>query len=459
MPETNMVILSPALNTQGASLYIDGREFSMPVQVPRGAQVSITFKKNGMIGRVAGASQMDQKIIVNDNMQYQMPQLEWFKLVSYQMVHVKADNGQSVPYRLYLNNREVTNGYGVYIPERMLARVQVRVEGSGYVVYDEAVDFASAASVEVVLRKEAQDLVVLINGVEFRSASGRTIQTINVEGYEFIPQGDKYRMEKVPGYNVGPVTTPAQGTTPGQWLGLVVIALFCLLIGVGVGWLIFYPKETKIIKPNEGGVVLNDTLTWVDDLTKEEVENNGEAAKTNASAATEQEDDKEAQLRAAQELARLDGEGENEAPATEAPAPETKVEKPAQQTVPTPAPAPATGAPKAYEALYHNKNRNGTELRQSELSKIPELNGLYEALAYYKRDQILNVYAPRINANDPNMADWARLVKAVRECPDVKFSATGYAISGNQSHNITVDGYIKLIKDRQKKFDDAKKEK
>lgn len=83
------------------------------------------------------------------------------------------------------------------------------------------------------------------------------------------------------------------------------------------------------------------------------------------------------------------------------------------------------------------------------MEEVPELQGLYRALAYYDRDKILNVYAPRVKSSDPNMAAWNQLVKAVRECPDVKFSSQGYAISGNQSHNITIEEYIKLIRKKQ----------
>ena len=56
---------------------------------------------------------------------------------------------------------------------------------------------------------------------------------------------------------------------------------------------------------------------------------------------------------------------------------------------------------------------------------------------------------PLIDATDPKMSSWANLVKAVRECPDVKFSSKGYAITGNQSHNITIEKYISMIRKKQ----------
>jgi hypothetical protein len=125
------VVLSPVLDNSGVTLYINGREFTAPVSLTRGQEVTITFRKNGMLGRVAGTNQMEQKLVVNDTMRYQAPQLEWFRLISYQMIQVKAENGVNVPYRLYINNREVTNGYGVYIRETDLVHVPIRVVGAG----------------------------------------------------------------------------------------------------------------------------------------------------------------------------------------------------------------------------------------------------------------------------------------------------------------------------------------
>ena len=46
------VVLSPVLDNSGVTLYINGREFTAPVSLTRGQEVTITFRKNGMLGRV-----------------------------------------------------------------------------------------------------------------------------------------------------------------------------------------------------------------------------------------------------------------------------------------------------------------------------------------------------------------------------------------------------------------------
>jgi hypothetical protein len=128
---------------------------------------------------------------------------------------------------------------------------------------------------------------------------------------------------------------------------------------------------------------------------------------------------------------------------------ETKKDEPKKEEPKVETPAPAQADAKVFPVLYERKNNKGTELAERKMEEVPELQGLYKALAYYDRDKILNVYAPRIKSNDPNMAAWNQLVKAVRECPDVKFSSKGYAISGNQSHNITIEEYIRMIRKKQ----------
>lgn len=435
MAQQNMAILNPASDTHGVSVYIEGREFVTPVQVPVGAQVSITFKKNGMVGRAKGSSKMEHRVVVSGNMQYQMPQIEWFKLVSFQMVQVKAENGLNVPYRLYINNREVRNGYGVYVAEQALGRVQVRVEGTGYAVYDELVSFAANEIVDIALQKEASDLVVIIDGVDFRSSTGRTIQTISVEGYEFYPQGDKYRLQKKPGFvGLGEGDKPS-GNNAGQWLGVIVIALVCTLLGIGLGWLIFHPKETKVITPTSHAVIADTLQEAINDMMVEPTPVKvlpGETVEPDADDKKPEEvSDKDAELKKAQDLvAQLDGTDEKKEEA-----------KPAQP------------AENKFAVLAAKNAKKQTVLRKADMEKVPELKGLFDALGHYRRSEILS-YAAKVNTSDPNMADWAKLVKTVKECPDVQFSDKGYGLSDGE---ITVASYIDLITKRQAKAAAAKK--
>ncbi len=441
------VVLSPVLDNSGVTLYINGREFTAPVSLTRGQEVTITFRKNGMLGRVAGTNQMEQKLVVNDTMRYQAPQLEWFRLISYQMIQVKAENGVNVPYRLYINNREVTNGYGVYIREADLVHVPIRVVGAGYVDFNDSVNFAGKDSVEIVLEKEGDELVVLIDGVEFSTRSARMINTINVDGHEFYQMaGGKYRLQKRPGYLT---QEPKKGPSNGDWLAVVLIALVCLVVGVLAGWAIFGEKTTKVITSEEQAQYPDSTiLEAIEDEFSEPEPMDIKTKAAEAPAVLEKPAEEVAEANEPEKKedkadAKKEEKKEDKAKAEEK-KPEVKAEEQA---------APKTK--KVYKELYEKKNRDGVEISERQLEAVPELKGLYAALAYYRRDQILNKYAPLIDSSDPKMASWSNLVKAVRECPDVKFSDKGYAITGNQSHNITIEKYITMI--RKKQADTKKK--
>ncbi|MBQ2608544.1 MAG: hypothetical protein II588_04925 [Paludibacteraceae bacterium] len=427
------VILTPPTDTNGVTLYINGHEFVAPVSLARGQEVTISFRKKGMLGRIMGTNQMEHKLVVNDTMRYQMPQLEWFRLISYQMIQVKSESGVNVPYRLYINNREVTNGYGVYVREADLERVQIRVEGAGYVNFDDAVNFVGKDSVEIVLEKEGNELVLLIDGVEFSTRSGRMINTINVDGHEFYQMGGgKYRLQKRPGYLNN---DPKKGPSNGDWLAVVLVALVCLVVGVLSGWAIFSPKEAKVIKAQEATYPSDSIIEAIDEFAAE----------------PEPMDIKTKPAEAPQPLEEV-AEDKSDVKADEKKE-DVKKEEPKKDEQKAEEPAPAK-TKKVFAELYDKKNNDGTEISERRLEAVPELKGLYAALAYYRRDEILNKYAPLIDANDPKMASWAKLVKAVRECPDVRFSAKGYAITGNQSHNITIEKYITMIRKKQA---DAKK--
>ena len=427
------VILSPQKETDGVTLYLNGREFSAPVSVTRGQEVTISFRKKGMLGRIAGTNKTEQKIVVSESMEYRIPTLEWFRLISYQMIQVKAESGTTVPYRLYINNREVTNGYGVYIRESDLDHVQIRVMGTGYAEFNDAVNFVGKDSVEIVLSKEGDELTLIIDGVEFTSRSSRTVATISVEGHELYQMaGGKYRLQKKPGYLVNTPTTSTKKTGLSDWLIVLVISLICLVIGVVIGWAIFAPKEAKVYSAVPAQYPADSTiLEAIEDLNEDPEPMAIETKKAEAPAPLEEPK--------AEEVAA------NE---------ETKKDEPKKEEPKVETPAPAQANAKVFPVLYERKNNKGTELAERKMEEVPELQGLYKALAYYDRDKILNVYAPRIKSNDPNMAAWNQLVKAVRECPDVKFSSKGYAISGNQSHNITIEEYIRMIR---KKQEEAKK--
>jgi hypothetical protein len=426
------VILSPQKETGGVTLYLNGREFNAPVSMTRGQEVTISFRKKGMLGRIAGTNKTEQKLTVTESMEYRIPTLEWFKLVSYQMIQVKAESGTTVPYRLYINNREVTNGYGVYIRETDLEHVQIRVVGTGYAEFNDTVNFVGKDSVEIVLTKEGDELTLIIDGVEFTTRSPRTVGTISVEGYELYQMaGGKYRLQKKPGYltNNG-VAAGNKGIFGAitDWVVIGVIALIGLIVGVVIGssWLVFGDKETKVVRPVVEATYPDSTiLEAVEELNADP---EPMAIETKKAEAPEPLEEPKAE----------NGEVKEEEKAADASKEEPKAE--------TPAPAPTA---KAFKELYARKNNKGTELAERMMEEVPELQGLYRALAYYDRDKILNVYAPRVKSSDPNMAAWNQLVKAVRECPDVKFSSQGYAISGNQSHNITIEEYIKLIRKKQ----------
>ncbi len=426
------VILSPQKETGGVTLYLNGREFNAPVSMTRGQEVTISFRKKGMLGRIAGTNKTEQKLTVTESMEYRIPTLEWFKLVSYQMIQVKAESGTTVPYRLYINNREVTNGYGVYIRETDLEHVQIRVVGTGYAEFNDAVNFVGKDSVEIVLTKEGDELTLIIDGVEFTTRSPRTVGTISVEGYELYQMaGGKYRLQKKPGYltNNG-VAAGNKGIFGAitDWVVIGVIALIGLIVGVVIGssWVVFGDKETKVVRPVVEATYPDSTiLEAVEELNADPEPMAIETKKADAPEPLE-------------EPKAENSEVKEEEKAADASKEEPKAE--------TPAPAPTA---KAFKELYARKNNKGTELAERMMEEVPELQGLYRALAYYDRDKILNVYAPRVKSSDPNMAAWNQLVKAVRECPDVKFSSQGYAISGNQSHNITIEEYIKLIRKKQ----------
>lgn len=426
------VVLSPVLDNSGVTLYINGREFTAPVSLTRGQEVTITFRKNGMLGRVVGTNQMEQKIVVNDTMRYQAPQLEWFRLISYQMIQVKGESGVNVPYRLFINNREVTNGYGVYVREADLVHVPIRVEGAGYVDFNDAVNFVGKDQVEIVLEKEGDELVVLIDGVEFTTRSARMINTINVDGHEFYQMGGgKYRLQKRPGYLT---QEPKKGPSNSDWLAVVLVALVCLVVGVLAGWAIFGEKDTKVITPAETAQYPVDSVI-IEAIEEEFSEPEPMAVQTKEAEAPAVLETPNQEVVEAKEPEKKE---ENTEVKPEEKKPEVKAEEPA---------APKTK--KVYKELYEKKNKDGVEISERQLEAVPELKGLYAALAYYRRDQILNKYAPIIDSSDPKMASWANLVKAVRECPDVKFSDKGYAITGNQSHNITIEKYITMIRKKQ----------
>ena len=424
------VILSPQKETGGVTLYLNGREFNAPVSMTRGQEVTISFRKKGMLGRIAGTNKTEQKLTVTESMEYRIPTLEWFKLVSYQMIQVKAESGTTVPYRLYINNREVTNGYGVYIRETDLEHVQIRVVGTGYAEFNDAVNFVGKDSVEIVLTKEGDELTLIIDGVEFTTRSPRTVGTISVEGYELYQMaGGKYRLQKKPGYltNNG-VVAGDKGFFGAitDWMVIGVIALICLIVGVVIGWAVFGDKEAKVVRPVVEATYPDSTI--VEAVEELNADPEPMAIETKKADAPEPLEEPKAE----------NSEVKEEEKAADASKEEPKAE--------TPAPAPTA---KAFKELYARKNNKGTELAERMMEEVPELQGLYRALAYYDRDKILNVYAPRVKSSDPNMAAWNQLVKAVRECPDVKFSSQGYAISGNQSHNITIEEYIKLIRKKQ----------
>lgn len=424
------VILSPQKETGGVTLYLNGREFNAPVSMTRGLEVTISFRKKGMLGRIAGTNKTEQKLTVTESMEYRIPTLEWFKLVSYQMIQVKAESGTTVPYRLYINNREVTNGYGVYIRETDLEHVQIRVVGTGYAEFNDAVNFVGKDSVEIVLTKEGDELTLIIDGVEFTTRSPRTVGTISVEGYELYQMaGGKYRLQKKPGYltNNG-VVAGDKGIFGAitDWMVIGVIALICLIVGVVIGWAVFGDKEAKVVRPVVEATYPDSTI--VEAVEELNADPEPMAIETKKADAPEPLEEPKAE----------NSEVKEEEKAADASKEEPKAE--------TPAPAPTA---KAFKELYARKNNKGTELAERMMEEVPELQGLYRALAYYDRDKILNVYAPRVKSSDPNMAAWNQLVKAVRECPDVKFSSQGYAISGNQSHNITIEEYIKLIRKKQ----------
>ncbi len=424
------VILSPQKETGGVTLYLNGREFNAPVSMTRGQEVTISFRKKGMLGRIAGTNKTEQKLTVTESMEYRIPTLEWFKLVSYQMIQVKAESGTTVPYRLYINNREVTNGYGVYIRETDLEHVQIRVVGTGYAEFNDAVNFVGKDSVEIVLTKEGDELTLIIDGVEFTTRSPRTVGTISVEGYELYQMaGGKYRLQKKPGYltNNG-VVAGDKGIFGAitDWMVIGVIALICLIVGVVIGWAVFGDKEAKVVRPVVEATYPDSTI--VEAVEELNADPEPMAIETKKADAPEPLEEPKAE----------NSEVKEEEKAADASKEEPKAE--------TPAPAPTA---KAFKELYARKNNKGTELAERMMEEVPELQGLYRALAYYDRDKILNVYAPRVKSSDPNMAAWNQLVKAVRECPDVKFSSQGYAISGNQSHNITIEEYIKLIRKKQ----------
>lgn len=424
------VILSPQKETGGVILYLNGREFNAPVSMTRGQEVTISFRKKGMLGRIAGTNKTEQKLTVTESMEYRIPTLEWFKLVSYQMIQVKAESGTTVPYRLYINNREVTNGYGVYIRETDLEHVQIRVVGTGYAEFNDAVNFVGKDSVEIVLTKEGDELTLIIDGVEFTTRSPRTVGTISVEGYELYQMaGGKYRLQKKPGYltNNG-VVAGDKGIFGAitDWMVIGVIALICLIVGVVIGWAVFGDKEAKVVRPVVEATYPDSTI--VEAVEELNADPEPMAIETKKADAPEPLEEPKAE----------NNEVKEEEKAADASKEEPKAE--------TPAPAPTA---KAFKELYARKNNKGTELAERMMEEVPELQGLYRALAYYDRDKILNVYAPRVKSSDPNMAAWNQLVKAVRECPDVKFSSQGYAISGNQSHNITIEEYIKLIRKKQ----------
>ena len=422
------VILSPQKETGGVTLYLNGREFNAPVSMTRGQEVTISFRKKGMLGRIAGTNKTEQKLTVTESMEYRIPTLEWFKLVSYQMIQVKAESGTTVPYRLYINNREVTNGYGVYIRETDLEHVQIRVVGTGYAEFNDAVNFVGKDSVEIVLTKEGDELTLIIDGVEFTTRSPRTVGTISVEGYELYQMaGGKYRLQKKPGYltNNG-VVAGDKGIFGAitDWMVIGVIALICLIVGVVIGWAVFGDKEAKVVRPVVEATYPDSTI--VEAVEELNADPEPMAIETKKADAPEPLEEPKAENSEVKEEA---ADASKEEPKAE-----------------TPAPAPTA---KAFKELYARKNNKGTELAERMMEEVPELQGLYRALAYYDRDKILNVYAPRVKSSDPNMAAWNQLVKAVRECPDVKFSSQGYAISGNQSHNITIEEYIKLIRKKQ----------
>lgn len=417
------------------TLYLNGREFSAPVSVTRGQEVTISFRKKGMLGRIAGTNKTEQKLIVTESMEYRIPTLEWFRLVSYQMIQVKAETGTTVPYRLYINNREVTNGYGVYIRESDLDHVQIHVVGTGYAEFDDAVNFVGKDSVEIVLSKQGDELTLIIDGVEFTTRSSRTVGTISVEGHELYQMaGGKYRLQKKPGYLIN---TQPTGKKSGfqDWIVVLVIALVCLVVGVVVGWALFAPKEAQVQRAVQAQYPTDTLLEAIEDLNAEP---EPMAIQTKKVDAPEPLEEPKVEETAAAEQKKEEVKKEDvkkDEPKKEEP----KVEAAPQQAV----------APQSFPVLYERKNNKGTELAERKMEEVPELQGLYRALAFYDRDKILNVYAPRIKSNDPNMASWNQLVKAVRECPDVKFSSKGYAISSGQSHNITIEEYIKLIRKKQ----------
>ena len=436
------VILSPQKETGGVTLYLNGREFSAPVSVTRGQEVTISFRKKGMLGRIAGTNKTEQKLIVSESMEYRIPALEWFRLVSYQMIQVKVESGITVPYRLYINNREVTNGYGVYIREKDLDHVQIRVVGTGYAEFNDAVNLVGKDSVEIMLSKEGDELTLIIDGVEFTTRSPRTVGTISVEGHELYQMaGGKYRLQKKPGYLVNNNTTTTSGSKTGlsDWLIVLVIALICLVVGVVAGWAIFAPKQAKVYSAETNAVYPADStiLEAIEDLNADPEPMAILTKKVDAPEPLEEPKPETEEVKAKEEPKKEEAK-KDEPKKEEAKKDEPKAETPA---------APVTA--KSYSVLYERKNNKGTELAERKMEEVPELQGLYKALAYYDRDKILNVYAPRIKSSDPNMAAWNQLVKAVRECPDVKFSSKGYAISGNQSHNITIEEYIKLIRKKQ----------
>ena len=422
------VVLTPPAETNGVTLYINGREFVAPVALKPGQEVTISFRRQGMLGRIMGTNQMEHKLVVTETMRYELPKLEWFRLISYQMIQVKSENGVNIPYRLYINNREVTNGYGVYVREADLERVPIRVVGAGYVDFDDAVNFVGKDQVEVVLEKEGDELVVLIDGVEFATRSGRQINTINVDGHEFYQMGGgKYRLQKRPGYLS---QEPKKGPSNGDWLAIVLVALVCLVVGILSGWAIFSPKDAKVIKAETVSYPTDSIIEAIDDFAADPEPMDIKTKPAEAPQSLETP---------AEETAEVTAE---EPKKEEAKAEEKKEETKPEQTQPA-------KPKKVFAELYDKKNNDGTEISERRLEAVPELKGLYAALAYYRRDEILNKYAPLIDASDPKMSSWANLVKAVRECPDVKFSSKGYAITGNQSHNITIEKYISMIRKKQ----------
>lgn len=399
------VLLEAPLPIDGYSPHIGGIRFTAPRYVVEGETLTIEWRKEGY------KTITKANVITRNGELDTISPAEYKKLVSFREIVVVNEAGERLTdYKLTLNNTSLTEGYKMPISKSTIHEVFVKVEARGYAVYSARHDLSGG--VTITMKKQCHNYTFVI-----RMKNGEDL-SFDLESPDLLKSSPfrGYLLDHQP--SIGSRNYLTYEPFPRNKVTLAIISVVAaILFAFGLGFIIG-KSESK------------------EKDVKVKVEAKVEKKEAEAAKAADMTDVQQAQEKAKKTEKSEKSEEKKVEPVVEKTTEPQKVET-------TPAPvvkndAAANYLDKGGEVTQNRISNNRTPSlvwNKEEMSRIPGLEGLWDALNLYDRSKILS-YKDKLGSS-------ARFRELVNKINSSQGNPTGNYCNEDDP-NITFENYLKM---------------